>query len=268
MRSLWKGALTVGKVSIPVTLHKTGEHDHPVFRSLHRECGTPVEQQRRCPSCEVTLGAGYAETVRGFEVAEGQFVTVENEELEAALGGKVLKLDRFVGALEVSPAQSSTGYWLLPERKSGFAQQAYATLRDAMLETELVGLCRLVYFTKEHVALVWPSEDGLLGLATLYVGAELRDVSELASELAKVEVGEKELQLMTAAIEQRRKAYRPRQLARSYPRRVLELVAEKAKGGTITAAPPPAAATVDLVEALTASIRKPGRRRVRSKALA
>jgi DNA end-binding protein Ku len=256
VRSLWKGALTVGKVSIPVTLHKAGEHDHPGFRSLHKECGTPVEQQRKCPTCDVVLEAGYSETVRGFEVAEGQFVTIENKELEAALGGKELKLDRFVSALDVLPAQASAAYWLLPE-SSAFARSAYATLREALLRSSLVGLGRLVYFTKEHVALVRPALDSLLSLETLYVGAELRDVTEQGAALAKVEVGEKELGLMTQVLEQRmRLRYSAAQLERSYGRRVLDLVAEKAKRGTITVAPAPAAATVDLVDALTRSIKK------------
>jgi DNA end-binding protein Ku len=259
MRSVWKGTLTVGKVAIPVAMHKAGEHDHPTFKSLHKECGTPVEQDRVCRSCDVTLEPGYSETMRGFEIAENQFVTIENDELEAALGGKVLELDRFVDGEQLGAAYASTAYWLAPG-KSEFARRAYATLRQALWDSGLVGLGRLVYFTKEHVACVWPDEEGLLGLTTLYVGSELRDVGELRKQAARVETVKAEVELMTQAIQQRVRTVGPVLSGRAYKRRLLGVLNEKAKSGqTIAVAAPPAAATVDLADALSRSIRKPGR---------
>jgi DNA end-binding protein Ku len=258
MRSLWKGSLVVGKLVIPAALHKACEHEDPSFRSLHRDCGSPVEQVRRCPQCQVEIGGGYEETVRGFEVAEGQFVTIENQKLEEALGGKVLDLDRFVATDSVAPILGSTTYWLAPANDA-YARLAYVTLRNGLEDTGLAGLGRLAFYTKERVACVRPNPTGLLTLQTLYVGSEVRDFRGLTGPLADIEPGESELKLMVQALEQRTRAFQHGRLAKLYPRRIPELVRTLVAGGQTHAVTSPPA-TVDLSEALRQSIRRPRRR--------
>jgi len=262
MRSLWKGSLVVGKLVIPATLHKACQHEDPEFRSLHRECGSPVEQVRRCPQCGIELGAGYEETVRGFEVAEGQFVTLESDQLEKALGGKVIELDRFVVMDDVPATLASTSYWLAPANDL-YARQAYVTLRDGLERTGLAGLGRFAHYTKERVGCVRPIEGtGLLALQTIFLGNEVRDWRPLAAPLAEIEPVEGELKLMAQALEERTRLFQPGRLAKLYPRRVTDLIRSLVDGGkTHAVARPPTAATVDLADALRRSVRRPRRRK-------
>src|SRR5438105_14114393 len=85
MRTIWNGSISFGLVNIPVglalaTKPKARQSDVS-FRTLHRECGTPIKQKRWCPVHEREVGAD--ELVKGWEVAKGEFVIVEDADLEA-----------------------------------------------------------------------------------------------------------------------------------------------------------------------------------------
>jgi DNA end-binding protein Ku len=108
MRTSWNGSLSFGLVSIPVGLApatKPAARTSDVsFRMLHRECGTPIKQKRYCPKHERDLEPD--EIVKGWEIAKGQFVLVEEAELEALAqhdDSRSIEITRFVDATEVDP---------------------------------------------------------------------------------------------------------------------------------------------------------------------
>ena len=85
MRTIWNGSISFGLVNIPVglalaTTPKAKQSDVS-FRTLHRECKTPIRQKRWCPTHEREVGPD--EIVKGWEVAKGEFVIVEDADLEA-----------------------------------------------------------------------------------------------------------------------------------------------------------------------------------------
>ena len=119
MRTTWNGSLSFGLVTIPVGLApatKSAARQSDVsFRLLHRECLTPIKQKRWCPKHdrEVTQD----ELVRGWEVAKGQFVVVEDEELEAierSDDSRAIEISRFVDLDEVDPVWFDRTYFLVP----------------------------------------------------------------------------------------------------------------------------------------------------------
>src|SRR5919206_390794 len=81
MRTIWNGSISFGLVSIPIGLALATQREDISFRTLHRECGTPIKQKRWCPVHERDVESD--ELVRGWEVAKGQFVVVEDADLEA-----------------------------------------------------------------------------------------------------------------------------------------------------------------------------------------
>src|SRR5918995_5948626 len=81
MRTIWNGSLNFGLVNIPIGLAVAQQRKDTAFRTLHRECGTPIKQKRFCPVHERDVDAD--ELVKGWEVAKGQFVIVEEADLEA-----------------------------------------------------------------------------------------------------------------------------------------------------------------------------------------
>ena len=127
MRTTWNGSLSFGLVTIPVGLapatKPAARQSDISFRLLHRECLTPIKQKRWCPTHdrEVTQ----EELVRGWEVAKGQFVVVEDQELEAierSDDSRAIDIARFVDLGEVDPVWFDRTYFLVPASGSGAAQ--------------------------------------------------------------------------------------------------------------------------------------------------
>ena len=87
MRTIWNGSLNFGLVNIPIGLAVAQQRKDVAFRTLHRECGTPIKQKRYCPLHERDVEAD--ELVKGWEFAKNQFVLVEEEHVRAQLGLRV-----------------------------------------------------------------------------------------------------------------------------------------------------------------------------------
>src|SRR5438105_11773865 len=119
MRTIWNGSISFGLVNIPVglalaTTPKAKQSDVS-FRTLHRECGTPIKQKRWCPQHDREVGPD--EIVKGWEVAKGQFVMVEDEDLEAlerSDDSRAIEITSFVHLEEVDPIYFDRTYFLVP----------------------------------------------------------------------------------------------------------------------------------------------------------
>ena len=143
MRTTWNGSLSFGLVSIPVGLApatKPAARTSDVsFRMLHRECGTPIKQKRYCPVHERDLDPD--EIVKGWEVAKGQFILVEDEDLEALDPARRLALDRDL-ALRRRPRSIrlfDRTYFLVPAQAPA-ARRPYVLLLNAMRETGMAAI--------------------------------------------------------------------------------------------------------------------------------
>src|SRR5919199_2906809 len=103
MRTIWNGSISFGLVNIPIGLAVATQRQDVSFRTLHRECKTPIKQKRYCPTHERDVEAD--ELVKGWEVAKGQFVIVEDADLEsvAVQRSQSIEILRFVELAEVDP---------------------------------------------------------------------------------------------------------------------------------------------------------------------
>src|SRR5262249_9171341 len=81
MRTIWNGSISFGLVNIPVGLALATQRQDVSFRTLHRECGSPIKQKRWCPVHERDVEPD--ELVKGWEFSKGQYVLVEESDLEA-----------------------------------------------------------------------------------------------------------------------------------------------------------------------------------------
>src|SRR5207253_4263896 len=139
MRTIWNGSISFGLVNIPVglalaTTPKAKQSDVS-FRTLHRECRTPIRQKRWCPLHEREVGAD--EIVKGWEVVKGEFVIVEDADLEAIAQhdtSRTIDISRFVRLEEVDPIYFDRTYYLVPASAAA-AQRPYVLLLRAMNET-------------------------------------------------------------------------------------------------------------------------------------
>ena len=158
MRTTWNGSISFGLVNIPVGLApataSSARQSDVQFRMLHRECLTPIKQKRWCPVHDVEVGPD--EIVRGWEVAKGQFVPVEDDELEAIEQRRhVARRSRSRAsspADEVDPIYFDRTYYLVPAGTEA-QRRPYALLLEAMREAGVVGLGSFVLAGKEKLCL-------------------------------------------------------------------------------------------------------------------
>ncbi len=141
-RSIWNGLISFGMVSIPVKLFTATESKDISFHLLHKECNSRLKQLRWCPACEREVEWG--ETVRGYEVAKGEYLIVEDEELEAIEieSTHTIEIDSFVPRAQIDQRFFDSPYYVTPNEPAG--QEAFAVIRDAMRSKGMVALGRLV----------------------------------------------------------------------------------------------------------------------------
>src|SRR5690242_11525747 len=177
MRTIWNGSISFGLVNIPVGLAVATQRSDIAFRTLHRECGTPIKQKRWCPFHERDVEAD--ELVKGWEVAKGEYVFVEDEDLEsiALQRSQSIEILRFVQLDEVDPVFFDRTYYLAPASTAA-ARRPYVLLLRAMEETSMAAIGKFVLWGKENLCLIRPHEDAL-ALETLFFGEDVRSHQEI-----------------------------------------------------------------------------------------
>jgi DNA end-binding protein Ku len=266
MRTTWNGSLSFGLVTIPVGLApatKSAARQSDIsFRLLHRECLTPIKQKRWCPKHdrEVTQD----ELVRGWEVAKGQFVVVEDEELEAierSDDSRAIDIARFVGLDEVDPVWFDRTYFLVPAAAPA-QRRPYKLLLEAMREAGVGAIGRFVRAGRESLCLVRAKGDALV-LETLFLAEDVHSQAEIDEAVESTELKKAELALAQQLVDGLRGTFDPADLSSDYRRDLRVLLEAKLRGEEITMPEPEAepAPAVDLLEALKASVaaaKKPG----------
>lgn len=259
MRTTWNGSLSFGLVSIPVGLapatKPAARASDVSFRLLHRDCGTPIKQKRYCPTHDRDLGPD--EIVKGWEVAKGQYVLVEEADLEALQqhdDSRSIEITRFVDAAQVDPIFFDRTYFLVPQQAPA-ARRPYVLLLSAMRDTGMAALGRFVQQGREKFVLIRAKDDALV-LETLYLAADVYSQAEIAEAVEEVEVKEAELGLARQVIASLAAEFVPDELQSDYRRDLRAMLEAKLAGEELTA-PEPAAAeapVVDLMEALRRSV--------------
>jgi len=270
MRTTWNGSISFGLVTIPVGLAPattpSARQSDVQFKMLHRECLNPIKQKRWCPVHDRELGPD--EIVRGWEVAKGQFVPVEDEELEALEQrntSKAIEITRFVKADDVDPIYFDRTYFLVPAGTEA-QRRPYALLLQAMREQGVVGIGSFVLAGKEKLALLRPKGDAL-ALETLYIAEDVKSQDEIDEAIAATSVKKEELKLAEQLISGLLGPFEPeKELTSDYRASLRELLEAKLEGREIIEPAPAAAETpvIDLMEALKKSVaasKKPAARK-------
>ena len=258
MRTTWNGAISFGLVTIPIGLaiatEPRAKASDVTFRTLHRECGTPIKQKRWCPVHEREVGSD--ELVKGWEVVKGQFVTIEDDELEAIQldSSPSIEIERFVRLEEVDPVYFDRTYYLAPSSQPA-ARRPYVLLLAAMHETNMAALGRFVLRGAEKICLIRPYGNAL-ALETLFLAEDIRSKAEIEEAAEGVEVKEAELDLARQVIASLAGPFEPDALESHYRASLHDLLEAKRAGEPLVQAQPVPEATpsADLLDALRASI--------------
>jgi len=250
--------VSFGLVNIPVGLapatKPAARQSDVSFRLLHRECGTPIKQKRWCPVHERDVESD--ELVKGWEVAKGQFLMVEDADLEAIEQrdtSRSIDINRFVRLEEVDPVYFDRTYFLVPAGAEA-QRRPYVLLLEAMKQADVAALGRFVLAGKEKLALIRPMGDAL-ALETLFVHEDVKDHAEIDEAVSTAKVKGPELDLAKQIIASLAGEFDPLELRSEYRESLRELLEAKLAGQEIET-PEPDAPTpvVDLMEALRASV--------------
>jgi DNA end-binding protein Ku len=258
MRTTWNGSVSFGLVNIPVGLapatKPAARQSDVSFRLLHRECGTPIKQKRWCPVHERDVESD--ELVKGWEVSKGQFLMVEDADLEAIENhdqSRSIDIGQFVRLEEVDPVYFDRTYFLVPAGAEA-QRRPYVLLLEAMKDSGVAALGRFVLAGKEKLCLIRPMGEAL-ALETLFIHDDVKDHAEIDEAVAGSAVKKPELELAKQIIASLEAPFDANELRSEYRESLRELLQAKLEGHEIEVPEEPAPAqVVDLMEALKASV--------------
>lgn len=253
-RSSWKGYLRLSLVSVPVKGYTANTSSGDVrLNQLHESCHSRIKYQKTCP---IHGEVSKDEIVSGYEVAKGQFVVIEDEEIKALKPERerVVSLQAIVAQDAIDPVYfTDKTYYLLPDGKVG--QRPFALIQQCLADDNMQAVGQVVLFGREELVVVRPV-DRVLEMTMLKYEQEVNHSGGLEEELETPDLKKEELNLtktLLAAFE--KEDFSIADFKDHYVEKLTELIEAKAQGKEI-AVPPPTTEpqVINLMDALKKSV--------------
>ena len=252
-RANWKGFLRLSLVSCPIALYPASSFSEKVsFNRINRKTGNRLKQQNI--DSETGEVVPREDTARGYEIAKGQYLIVEDEEFEAVEveSTRTIEIDQFVPRNEIDDRYIDSPYYIAPDGQVG--QDAFAVIRDTIDKMNMVALGRVVLTRREHILALEPRGRGLLGL-TLRYPYEVRDEQTYFEDIPDLKLPKDMLDLASHIVKTKSGHFDPSHFEDRYENALIDLLKKKQAGEKIKpvrGAPPPR--VVNIMDALRASI--------------
>ena len=230
-RAYWKGSLKLSLVTCPIALYPaTTSVEKTRFHMINLETGNRLRQQM--------IDAETGEVVekeqkgRGYEVAKGEYVPIEKEELEAVQieSNHTIDIDSFVPRDEIDRRYLNNPYYIVPDGKAGL--DAFAVIRDAMKDKDSVALARIVLTNREHLVAIEPMGKGFLA-TTLRYAYEVRDEADYFDDIKDPKISKDMVELAEHILETKAAHFEPDKYDDEYETALKALVKRKASGKTV-----------------------------------
>ena len=252
-RANWKGYLRLSLVSCPIALYPASSLSEKVsFNRINRKTGHRLKQQN--VDSETGDVVAREDTARGHEVAKGQYLIVEDQEIDAVQieSTRTIEIDQFVPRSEIDDRYIDSPYYLAPDGKVG--QDAFAVIRDTIAKMNMVAVGRVVLTRREHIIALEAKGRGLLGL-TLRYPYEVRDEKPYFEDIPDLKLPKEMLELATHIVQTKSGHFDPTQFEDRYENALIDLLKKKEAGEKIEPAKEgPTPQVVNLMDALRASI--------------
>lgn len=256
-RPLWKGAVTFGLVSVPVSLYPATKRQAELsFRMLHEKDKAPIQYKKFCS--EEDKEVPWNEIVKGYEFEKGQFVVMSDEDFAKAKTESTETLDirEFVPLDQINVAHFESPYWLEPTKQG---RKAYALLREALEDSGRVGVGTFVMRQREHLAALRPAGKALM-VTTLRFADEIRSAEDLDLP-GDEKLGKKEIELAKKLVDTLADDWDPAEYKDTYHETLRAAIEQKLEGREVEApAPRKTARVVNLMEALEESLKTGARK--------
>ncbi|MPZ71825.1 MAG: Ku protein [Nitriliruptorales bacterium] len=253
MRTMWKGSLSFGLVTIPVRLYPATEEKSVSFNQLRASDHSRIGYQRvaKADGEEVP----YDEIVKGYEYEPDRYVVFDGDELDALKppSSRTVDILQFVPLEQIDPIYFQRSYYLAPETAGA---KAYGLLSQAMRDKSTVAVCKITLRDKEHLATLRLRDDVFV-LETMYWPDEIRSLSIEDLDIGEIpEPRKQEVAMAEALIENLTEDFDPTAYTDTYREKLLDAVRAKVEGQEVTVVDDAGEPTgvVDLMEALRASV--------------
>jgi DNA end-binding protein Ku len=227
-RPNWKGFLKLSLVSCAVALYPATSTSQRIrFNILNRKTGNRIRNE--IVDTETGEPVDQEDRVKGYQFEKGQYVLVEEEELDnvALESTHTIDIEQFVPISEVDRIYLDESYYLVPQDE--MAQEAFAVVREAMRKEGLVGLARVVIYRREHLLLLAPRGKGLMATALRYK-TEVRNEKDYFDEIKDIKIPADMLKLAVQILESKRGHFDPAKFADRYEDALMELIEAKRAG--------------------------------------
>ncbi|HBY58934.1 MAG TPA: Ku protein [Solibacterales bacterium] len=247
--AIWKGHLSFGLITIPISLQAAARGERISFNQLHKHDNSRIKMVKYCALEDKPIPA--SEIVKGYEYEKDRYLVIEDEEIKkvAPPSAKVMEILEFVKADEVDPVYLESSYYLAPDEAG---EKPYALFFEALKRSGFYGLAKLTMSAREHVVILRPGKAGLMA-HTMYYADEVRQVDEFRTDTSVVT--DKELNLAMMLINTLAGGFEPQKYKDNYRENVRAMIEAKMKGEKVVEMPSPAPAkVVDILSALQASL--------------
>jgi DNA end-binding protein Ku len=251
MRSIWKGAISFGLVTIPVKLYSATEQGDVAFHQVHREDGGRIKFKRVCTKDGEEVP--YSDIAKGYELPTGEMVVLTDDDFANLPLTTSRRIDvlLFAPMEQVDPIYFNKSYYLEPETQGA---KPYVLLRDALEGSDKVAIVKVALRQRESLATL-RVRDGVFVLETMLWPDEVRETDFKFLE-EDVDIRPQELQMASSLIESMEGDFDPAEYKDAYREAVQALIDAKIEGKEVVKQEPleEAPAASDLLSALRASV--------------
>jgi DNA end-binding protein Ku len=256
-RAYWKGYLKLSLVSCPIALFPaTSEREKISFHQVNKDTGHRIRYKK--VDAETGDEVDNADIVKGYEIAKGEYIEVEPDELEAvAIESKhVIDIDEFVPRKEIDELYLRDPYYIVPDGEVG--QQAFAVIREAIRKEGMVALGKIVFTSREHIIALEARGKGMLGV-TLRYPYEVRNEGEYFDTIEDEKIPKDMIELAVHIVETKIGHFKPQHFKDEYEDALKDLLRRKQKGEKIERPKERTSSNViNLMDALRQSVKAGG----------
>jgi DNA end-binding protein Ku len=254
-RAYWKGSLKLSLVTCPVALYSAATTvERTRFHMINTETGNRLKQQM--VDSETGEVVEKEQKGRGYEVAKGEYVPIDKDELEAVQieSNHTIDIDNFVPRDEIDRRYLDNPYYIVPDGNAGL--DAFAVIRDAMKDQDRVALARIVLSNRERIVAIEPLGKGLLA-TTLRYAYEIRSEEDYFSDIKTPKISKDMIELASHILDTKASHFDPSKFDDEYENALKALVKQKAAGKTVKFVEKPAKAdnVISLMDALKQSLK-------------
>ena len=257
-RANWKGYLKLSLVSCAVSLYPASSSSSRVsFNTINRKTGHKVKRQ--FVDAETGEVVETEDQAKGYPVGKDSFLLMDDDELDAIQieSSHTIDIEKFVPRAEIDPRYLEAPYYIAPNER--VAEEAFAIIRDAMRDENVVGLGRVVIARRERIIMLEPLGKGIVGTVLRY-GYEVRGEDAYFEDIPDMKLPEEMKDLAHVIIQRKAGHFRPDEFNDRYEDAMVELVRKKQAGMPAEAAEQPSRPSnvVSIMDALRKSIAAEG----------